>query len=49
MKKVIKKINSKGQEDIWSYEETPELLEALKNLHNVTTKNKLEMNNAKSI
>ena len=32
-KKTFKKIDSKGHEEIWEWEETPELVAALKQLH----------------
>tara|TARA_R100000005_G_C4982393_1_gene191784 strand:- start:172 stop:318 length:147 start_codon:yes stop_codon:yes gene_type:complete len=33
-KKTFKKIDSKGHEEIWEWEETPEVVAALKQLHN---------------
>ena len=32
-KKEFKKIDSKGREETWEWEETPEVTEALKRLH----------------
>ena len=32
-KKEFKKIDSKGREETWQWEETPEFTEALKRLH----------------
>ena len=32
-KKELKKIDSKGREETWEWEETPEVTEALKRLH----------------
>ena len=33
MKKQFKKIDKKGKEDIWEWEETPEATKALERLH----------------
>ena len=33
MKKQFKKIDKKGREDIWEWEETPEATKALERLH----------------
>ncbi len=35
-KKSKTKSNNKGKEDIWEWEETPEVIAALKKLHNKT-------------
>ena len=32
-KKEFKKIDSKGREETWEWDETPEVIEALKRLH----------------
>jgi len=36
--KQNKKIDSKGHEEVWIWEETPETIQALKNLHNTVKK-----------
>ena len=36
MKKTFKKIDSKGHEEVWTWEETPELIAALKQLEKST-------------
>lgn len=33
-----KKIDSKGHEEVWTWEETPETIQALKNLYNTVKK-----------
>tara|TARA_B100000287_G_scaffold185102_1_gene175038 strand:- start:13666 stop:13815 length:150 start_codon:yes stop_codon:yes gene_type:complete len=33
MKKTFTKTDKKGREETWEWEETPEVIEALKNLH----------------
>tara|TARA_B100001142_G_C14297835_1_gene641609 strand:- start:174 stop:320 length:147 start_codon:yes stop_codon:yes gene_type:complete len=32
--KKFKKVDKKGREEIWQWDETPELSKAIKNLHN---------------
>tara|TARA_B100000902_G_scaffold240702_1_gene227993 strand:+ start:17928 stop:18074 length:147 start_codon:yes stop_codon:yes gene_type:complete len=32
--KKFKKVDTKGREEIWQWDETPELSQAIKNLHN---------------
>ena len=33
MKKQLKKIDKKGREEVWEWEETPETIKALERLH----------------
>ena len=40
-KKTFKKIDSKGHEEIWEWEETPEVVAALKQLHETVQKNRM--------
>jgi len=40
--KQHKRIDSKGHEEIWEWEETPEVLAALANYWNTVSKNKEE-------
>ena len=40
--KQHKRIDSKGHEEIWEWEETPEVLAALSNYWNTVAKNKEE-------
>ena len=37
------KIGKKGHEEEWSWEETPEVLEALANLHKTVQENKVKL------
>lgn len=34
-KKELKKIDSRGREEIWEWKETPETIEALKKFHEI--------------
>ena len=38
-KKEFKKTDSKGREETWEWEETPEVIEALKKLHETIRRN----------
>ena len=40
-KKTFKKIDSKGHEEIWEWEETPEVVAALKHLHRTVKENRM--------
>ena len=45
--RTYKKIDSKGREEIWEWEETPEVVSAVKQLHATIAANKLRMEELK--
>lgn len=45
--RTYKKIDSKGREEEWSWEETPEVVAAVKQLHATIAANKLRMEELK--
>ena len=47
MKKTFLKIDSKGREETWEWEETPEVVAAVKQLHATIAANKLRMEQLK--
>ena len=47
MKKTFLKTDSKGREETWEWEETPEVVAAVKQLHATITQNKLRMEQLK--
>ena len=40
-KKEFKKTDSKGREETWEWDETPEVVAALKKLHNTVVENRI--------
>jgi len=45
--RTYKKTDSKGREEEWTWEETPEVVAAVKQLHATITQNKLRMEELK--
>lgn len=45
--RTYKKTDSKGREEIWEWEETPEVVAAVKQLHATIAANKLRMEELK--
>ena len=45
--RTYKKIDSKGREETWEWEETPEVVAAVKQLHATIAANKLKMEELK--